>query len=89
MHSENRKINILIKITPRAYPWRGSYVTQINSENIKTTNLFSRMHYSGPDSPAFSQLNKKKHYDVTSPKFKLLIYDTGPTYNMIISYIAI
>ena len=27
--------------------------------NIKTTNLLSRMHYSGPDSPAFSQLNKK------------------------------
>ena len=35
------------------------YVTQINSENIKTSNLFRRMHYSGPDSPAFSQLNKK------------------------------
>ena len=40
------------------------------------------MHYSEPDSPAFSQLNKKNHYDVTSPKFKLLIHDTGPTYNM-------
>ena len=63
------------------------YVTQINSENIETSNLFRRMHYSGPDSPAFSQLNKK-HYDVTSPKFKLLIHDTGPTYNMHISYIA-
>ena len=35
------------------------YVTQINSENIKTSNLLRRMHYSGPDSPAFSQLNKK------------------------------
>ena len=48
------------------------------------------MHYSGPDSPAFSQLNKKKkHYDVTSPKFKLLIHDKGPTYKMHISYIAL
>ena len=46
------------------------------------------MHYSRPDGPAFSQLNKKKHYDVTSPKLKLLIQDTGPTYNMHISYIA-
>ena len=34
------------------------YVTQINSENIITSNLSRRMHYSGPDSPAFSQLNK-------------------------------
>ena len=36
------------------------YVTQINSENIKTSNLLRRMHYSGPDSPAFSQLNKQE-----------------------------
>ena len=34
------------------------YVTQINPENIKTLNLLRRMHYSGPDSPALSQLNK-------------------------------
>ena len=49
---------------------------------MKTSNLLRRMHYSGPDSPAFSQLNKKKHFDITSPKFKLLIHNTGPTYNM-------
>ena len=42
------------------------------------------MHYPGPYSPAFSQLNKKKHSD--APKFKLLIHDTGPTHNMHISY---
>ena len=35
------------------------HVTQINSKSIKITNLLSRMRYSGPDSPAFSQLNKK------------------------------
>ena len=35
------------------------YVIQMNSENIKTTNLLSRMQFSGPDSPDFSQLNKK------------------------------
>ena len=35
------------------------HVTQINSKSIKITNLLSRMHYSGPDSPSFSQLNKK------------------------------
>ena len=28
-------------------------------------------------------------YDVTSPKFKLLIHDTGPAYNMHISYVAL
>ena len=33
------------------------HVTQINSKSIKITNLLSRMRYSGPDSPAFSQLN--------------------------------
>ena len=63
------------------------YVTQINSENIKTSTLFWRMHYSGPDSPAFTQLDKKTlwhHF----PKFKLLIHDTGLTHNMHISYIA-
>ena len=43
------------------------YVTQINSENIKNSNLLRKMHYSGPDSPAFSQVNKKSNMTSLPP----------------------
>ena len=46
------------------------------------------MHHSGTTVLLLVSSIKKKHYGVTSPKFKLLIHDTGPTYNMQISYIA-